>query len=62
MNSLTERMAKIMAQEVSFTYHIFKLLSCPLVRDKSRELMELLENSSQLQNEREFARQTRDKM
>ena len=33
-----------------------------LVRDKSRELCELLENPQQLQNEREFARQTREKM
>jgi len=32
------------------------------VRDKSRELAEVLENPTQLQNEREFARQTRDKM
>jgi len=32
------------------------------VRDKSRELCELLSDPQMLQNEREFARQTRDKL
>lgn len=32
------------------------------VRDKSRELCELLSDPTMLQNEREFARQTREKM
>lgn len=32
------------------------------VRDKSRELCELLSDPTMLQNEREFARQTRDKL
>jgi hypothetical protein len=49
--------ARITAKEVSLIVNeIF------LVRDKSRELVELLQNPTMLQNEREFARQTRDKM
>ena len=32
------------------------------MRDKSRELCELLSDPTMLQNEREFARQTRDKL
>ena len=32
------------------------------VRDKSRELCELLSDPTMLQNEREFARQTREKL
>ena len=41
---------------VNFLYFFF------LVRDKSRELCELLSDPNLLQQEREFARQTREKL
>ena len=60
-------MELIAAKEVCFASFLFKIffahyILAVTVRDKSRELCELLSDPTMLQNEREFARQTREKM
>lgn len=41
---------------------LFESIIVSIVRDKSKQLVELLENPTQLESEREFARTTRDKL
>ena len=64
--SRSMRVERIVDKEVSCSFksgHSESLINeFSLVRDKSRELCELLSNADLLQNEREFARQTRDKL
>ena len=61
------RMDRTKVKEVSsyIVYTAIDFSNIPflnLVRDKSRELCELLSDATMLQNEREFARQTREKL
>ena len=54
----TQKVAQTEAKEVSVALKVLYIL---IVRDKSRAICDLLNDPQKLQEEREFARRTRDK-